>query len=404
MRAVLDSSFLLQQLPAQRPSLRVAVVTETYPPEVNGVAMTLGRMVAALQARNHQVQLIRPRQGAGDAATARDNFEEVLKPGLPIPRYDSLRMGLPARQGLIKLWQVKRPDVVQVATEGPLGWSAVSAAHRLRIPVASDFHTNFHSYSRHYGVGWLRKPIAAYLRKFHNKALVTMVPTAEMRDALTAGGYRNVRVVARGVDTRLFTPMRRSRQLRESWGVADDDPVALVVGRLAPEKNLPAVLEAFDAMRRTNARAKLVFVGDGPERAMLERRFPEHVFAGMRIGEDLACHYASGDVFLFASLTETFGNVTLEAMASGLAVVAYDYAAARQHIRHEASGLLAPPEAQREFAALAANLAGDSARVRALGNAARRVAEGVDWEVVYDDLERVLHGLAAQGELVGAPA
>ena len=138
--------------------------------------------------------------------------------------------------------------------------------------------------------------------------------------------------------------------------------------------------------------------------AELERRFPEHVFAGMRIGEDLARHYASGDVFLFASLTETFGNVTLEAMASGLAVVAYDYAAARQHIRHEASGLLAPPDAQREFAALAAKLACDAGRVRGLGNAARRTAEGVDWEVVYDDLERVLQGLAAQGELAaGAP-
>lgn len=404
MRAVLESSFLLQQLPVQRPSLRVAVVTETYPPEVNGVAMTLGRMVAALQARNHQVQLIRPRQGAGDAAVSRDNLEEVLKPGLPIPRYDSLRLGLPARQGLIKLWQRKRPDVVQVATEGPLGWSAVSAAHRLRIPVASDFHTNFHSYSRHYGVGWLRKPISAYLRKFHNKALVTMVPTGEMRDALTASGYRNVRVVARGVDTRLFTPSRRSRELRASWGVGDDDTVVLVVGRIAPEKNLPVVLAAFDAMRRKDPRVKLVFVGDGPERASLERRFPEHVFAGMRIGEDLARHYASGDVFLFASLTETFGNVTLEAMASGLAVVAYDYAAARQHIRHEATGLLARPDAEPEFVAHAASLAGSAERMRTLGRAARVTAECVDWEVVYDDLERVLLGLAAQGELVGVPA
>lgn len=404
MRAVLESSFLLQQLPVQRPSLRVAVVTETYPPEVNGVAMTLGRMVAALQARNHQVQLIRPRQGAADAAVTRDNFEEVLKPGLPIPRYDSLRMGLPARQGLIKLWQRKRPDVVQVATEGPLGWSAVSAAHRLRIPVASDFHTNFHSYSRHYGVGWLRKPISAYLRKFHNKALVTMVPTSEMRDALTANGYRNVRVVARGVDTRLFAPAHRSHELRASWGVGDGDTVVLVVGRIAPEKNLPVVLAAFDAMRRQDRHAKLVFVGDGPERATLERRYPEHVFAGMRVGADLARHYASGEVFLFASLTETFGNVTLEAMASGLAVVAYDYAAARQHIRHGETGLLAPPDAEREFVALAGSLSGDAERIRALGRGARGIAEKVDWELVYDDLERVLLGLAAQGELIGTPA
>jgi glycosyltransferase involved in cell wall biosynthesis len=400
VRAVLESSFVLQQLPARRPSLRVAVVTETYPPEVNGVAMTLGRMVAALQARNHQVQLIRPTQGASDYAATRENFEEVLKRGLPIPRYDSLRVGLPARQGLLKLWRVKRPDVVQVATEGPLGWSAISAARELRIPVASEFHTNFHRYSRHYGVGWLQKPIAAYLRKFHNRALVTMVPTHEMRDALTASGYRNVRVVARGVDTRLFSPEHRSGDLRRSWGAKDDDPVALVVGRIAPEKNLPLVLSAFAAMRERNPRTKLVFVGDGPDRSAIQSRFPEHVFAGMRTGEDLARHYASGDVFIFASLTETFGNVTLEAMASGLAVVAYDYAAARQHIRHLANGLLAPCEEAQAFERLAGMLAADPQRVRSIGAAARVTAESVDWENVHDDLEHVLSGLAAQADLV----
>jgi hypothetical protein len=151
-----EDAFLLQQLPAPRPSLRVAVVTETYPPEVNGVAMTMGRMVGGLQSRNHQVQLIRPRQHAADAAVTDGSLEEVLRPGVPIPKYDSLRLGLPARTGLTRLWQRRRPDVVHVATEGPLGWSAVAAAHRLGIPVASDFHTNFHSYSRHYGVGWLR--------------------------------------------------------------------------------------------------------------------------------------------------------------------------------------------------------------------------------------------------------
>lgn len=400
MRAVLEPVFP-QQLPAQIPSLRVAVVTETYPPEVNGVAMTLGRMVSGLHARNHRIQLIRPRQGAADSAAMRENFEEVLKPGLPIPRYDSLRMGLPARQGLLELWQLRRPDVVQVATEGPLGWSAVSAAHRLRIPVASEFHTNFHSYSRHYGVGWLKKPISAYLRRFHNKSLVTMVPTQQMCDELTAGGYRNVRVVARGVDTRLFTPERRSAELRRSWGAGAADRVALVVGRLAPEKNLPVVLSAFAAMRRVNPDIKLVFVGDGPERGALERRFPEYVFAGMRTGEDLARHYASGDVFLFASLTETFGNVTLEAMASGLAVIAYDYAAARQHINNGESGLLAPVDQENEFIRLAEVVASDCVRMHELGRAARLCAERVDWEHVYDDLERVLVGLVAQARLAG---
>jgi glycosyltransferase involved in cell wall biosynthesis len=344
--------------------------------------------------------LRRPTQGASDFAAMRENFEEVLKPGLPIPRYDSLRVGLPARQGLLKLWRLKRPDVVQVATEGPLGWSAISAARELRIPVASEFHTNFHRYSRHYGVGWLQKPIAAYLRRFHNRALVTMVPTHEMRDALMASGYRNVCVVARGVDTRLFSPDRRSSELRRSWGARDDDLVALIVGRIAPEKNLPLALSAFSAMRERNPRMKLVFVGDGPDRSAIQGRFPEHIFVGMRTGEDLARHYASGDVFVFGSLTETFGNVTLEAMASGLAVVAYDYAAARQHIRDLENGLLAPCDDEAAFARSARMLAADPERVRSIGAAAHVTAKRVDWENVHDDLERVLLGLAAQVELV----
>lgn len=382
---------------ARRPLLNVAVVTETYPPEVNGVAMTLGRMVHAIRARGHQVQLVRPRQGPADAAASGERFEEVLQRGIPIPRYDSLRLGLPARRRLLRLWSAVRPDVVQVVTEGPLGWSAVAAARHLRIPVASDFHTNFHRYSRHYGVGWLQAPIAAYLRAFHNRALVTMVPTHEMREALLAGGYRNVCVVARGVDTRLFSPVRRSAELRRAWGAAEGDLVALVVGRIAPEKNLALALAAFSAMQARNPRMKLVMVGDGPDRARLQRRFPEHVFAGMRIGADLASHYASGDVFLFASRTETFGNVTLEAMASGLAVVAYDYAAARQHVRHGQSGLLAPCDDEAAFVALAGSLAQDPGRVRELGSAARDASLTADWENVHDELERVLVGLSARG-------
>jgi glycosyltransferase involved in cell wall biosynthesis len=187
--------------------------------------------------------------------------------------------------------------------------------------------------------------------------------------------------------------------LRRSWGAQDDDAVALVVGRIAPEKNLPLVLSAFAAMRERSPRAKLVFVGDGPDRGSIQNRFPEHIFAGMRTGEDLARHYASGDVFLFGSLTETFGNVTLEAMASGLAVVAYDYAAARQHIRHLANGLLAPCDAVQAFERLAAMLAAEPQRVRSIGAAARATAEGVDWENVHDDLEHVLLGLAARADL-----
>jgi glycosyltransferase involved in cell wall biosynthesis len=315
-----SAQILLQQLPTTLRSLRIAIVTETYPPEVNGVAMTIGRIVAGLQSRQHQVQLVRPRQGRADSPASRPNFEEVLKAGVPIPRYDALKMGLPAKQALVRLWTLKRPDIVHIVTEGPLGWSALSAAHKLKLPVSTDFHTNFHTYSKHYGIGWLKRPIAAYLRKFHNRALCTMVPTDGMRRELEELGMKNLRVVSRGVDTGLFAPARRSSQLRGSWGVGSDDVVALYVGRIAPERNLPLVLRAAEAMRAVNPRLRLVLVGDGPDRAALQARHPAHVFAGMRTGEDLAAHYASGAVtekLDWSWIVGEFESTLLELAANG---------------------------------------------------------------------------------------
>lgn len=390
MRAVDTPGIIVQQLPAERPTLRLAVVTETYPPEINGVAMTLGRLVEGMRQRLHSVQLIRPRQGDGDAPSRADDFEEVLKPSLPIPRYANLRLGLPARQALVRAWTLRRPDVVHIVTEGPLGWSALQAATRLKLPVMTGFHTNFHTYTAHYGVAWLKKSILGYLRKFHNRAGATLVPTHEMLEQLAAEGFQRLRVVSRGVDVALFDPARRSRELRRRWGLGDDGLAVLHVGRLAAEKNLPLVLRAFNAVKTRNPTARLVLVGDGPERRELERGSPQHVYAGMRTGVDLAEHYASGDLFLFPSLTETYGNVTVEAMASGLPVVAYDYAAAREHIRDGENGLTAPCGDADRFVALAAALADDPARRRALGERARATALPLSWERIHDAVEEAL--------------
>jgi glycosyltransferase involved in cell wall biosynthesis len=376
-----------------RSCLKVAVVTETYPPEVNGVAMTLGRLVDGLERRAHRVQLIRPRQAATDSPARGERLEEVLLRGISIPRYHGLRVGLPARRALTRLWTGKPPHVVHIATEGPLGWSALAAANSLRLAVATGFHTNFHSYSQHYGFGFLRKPIEGYLRCFHNRALATMVPTTALKRELESRGYRNVEVVARGVDSRLFNPARRSEALRRSWGAADADPVGLYVGRLAPEKNLLLAVRATETMRSANPRARMVWVGNGPERARLQRELPGHAFAGMRTGEDLAAHYASADLFLFPSATETFGNVTLEAMASGLAVIACDYAAAAEHIEHGVSGLLAPPGDADAFVRCAFEFATDASRFTGLRRNAREAALRLDWERVYCDYERVLRGV-----------
>ncbi len=379
--------------------LRIAMVTETYPPEVNGVAITVGRMVEGMRQRQHHVQLIRPRQHKQDVASQEQGYAETLVAGMPLPGYPGLKSGLPAKGKLLRLWQQQRPDVVHIATEGLLGWSAMSAARKLGIPIATDFHTNFHNYSQHYGVGWLNKPIAAYLRHFHNKTGCTMVPTAELQQELIRSGYKNVEVVSRGVDTELFHPRKRSTELRKQWGADIDTPVVMLVSRLAAEKNLQVVINAFEQMQVVAGDAKLVMVGDGPARATLQKQYPHVIFAGMRTGEDLAAHYASGDVFLYSSLTETYGNVTVEAMASGLAVVAYDYAAARQHIRHDVNGLLAPFDDTAEFFKQAVALIQIPDRIHRLRYRARLTVEQLTWTNIMGQLESVLVDLVnSQGE------
>lgn len=394
LRPMDAAEFTCQTLPSVRPQLRIAVVTETYPPEVNGVAMTLGRLVNGLQVRNHQVQLIRPRQHSDDQPQPTATLSEHLQRGIALPRYEGLKMGLPAKAALTRLWTRQRPDVVQIATEGPLGWSALAAANKLRLPVASDFHTNFHSYSSHYGFGLLRRAIVAYLRKFHNKAAVTLVPTEGIRRELLAHGYENIEIIGRGVDTQLFHPGRRDAALRAQWGVGENETAVLYVGRLAAEKNLSLVFSAFDAMHQAHPATRLVLVGDGPERAGWQAKRPDAIFCGTQVGEALAAHYASGDVFLFPSLTETWGNVTIEAMASGLAVVAYDCAAAEEIIRHGENGLKVAPEDQAAFIAQAASLAPDVARQRRLGTAAAARAAQLSWDAIIDSFERVLLRLA----------
>ena len=378
-----------------RGALRVAVVTETYPPEVNGVARTVGLMVGALLARGHEVQLVRPRQGAEPDPSPDPALRERLVAGFAIPFYRHLQIGLASPSLLHREWSRWRPDLVHVVTEGPLGWAAVSAARRLAVPVCSDFHTNFHSYSRHYGFGMLSGAVARYLRSLHNRADCTLVPTAEMRANLEALAFERVAVVGRGVDTRLFNPARRSERLRAAWGCSGSEIVALHVGRIAPEKNLGLFVDAALGMQAIDAKVRVVLVGDGPQGPALRNRHPEFVFAGMRTGEDLAEHYASADVFLFPSVTETFGNVTLEAMASGLAVVAYDYAAAQQYLRHGVSGLLAPRGDAAEFTAMAAQLARNRDLRSRFGQEARRAAEAASWDCAFDELERVLRNIAA---------
>jgi glycosyltransferase involved in cell wall biosynthesis len=372
--------------------LRVALVTETFAPEVNGVAMTLGNLVKGLLQRGHTAQILRPQQAnESDAApwttthaTTRAGLDEVLAKGVPIPNYPDMRFGLLSTRRLAQLWRQRRPDIVHVATEGPLGWCAVAAARKLRLPVSSSFHTNFHQYSTHYGMGLLKLSIEAYLRNFHNRTQITLAPTQAVAQTLRNSGYRNVSIMSRGVAIEQFSPSLRSATLRGAWGASKNDVVVLYVGRLAKEKNAGVVLSAFAAIQSRLPTAKLVFVGDGPLRQALQAACPQAVFAGIKTGTALATHYASSDLFLFPSLTETFGNVVPEALASGTAVVSYACAAAANLIRHDHNGALVAPGEEAQFLQTAVALANDEDRRNRLRLAAAPSVAHMSWAAVTD--------------------
>jgi glycosyltransferase involved in cell wall biosynthesis len=269
----------------------------------------------------------------------------------------------------------------------------------LKIPISTDFRTNFHAYSSHYGIGWLSGAILSYMRKFHNTADATMVPTYQLAQSLASTGFERLHVVPRGIDTQLFSPEKRSLSLRESWQANSDSVVMLYVGRLAVEKNLDLVLQTYAMAKHRNANVKLVLVGDGPLRQELEEVHKDVIFAGFRTGEDLATHYASADMFVFASLTETFGNVTLEAMASGLAVVAFNHAAAGELIQNGVNGMLAAHESSIHFEMAAQALLNNAELMKFVRQQACVTATSMGWDMVVKKTETVIYDVIGQYDL-----
>ena len=386
-----DAHIQVERIGTQRPHLHIAVVTETYPPDINGVAHTLSKIVEGLQLKGHELWLIRPKHQASDRAQSKAGYQETLVKGLPIPFYKQLRMGLPAKRELTRLWSKQRPDIVHIATEGPLGWSALQVARKMKLPVSTDFRTNFHAYSQHYGIGWLSGAIMAYLKKFHNSAQATMVPTAQLQSELDNAGFKHLSVVPRGVDTDFFSPEHRSSSLRAQWGANGDTRVLVYVGRLAAEKNLKLVIQTYRRLKAQHADIKLVLVGDGPMRESLQSDHPDILFAGFQTGVSLAQHYASADMFVFASKTETFGNVTLEAMACGLAVVAFQHAAAGELIQSGVNGMLANPESELEFEMAVQLLLNNVELMKYLGSQACASARALSWRMIVEKTEHVFH-------------
>ncbi|WP_040243427.1 glycosyltransferase family 4 protein [Chromohalobacter japonicus] len=360
--------------------MRVALVSETWAPEINGVAHTLDQLAHHLATRNVNLQLVRPRpqQGGREGRAERDMQVRAFS----LPGYADVKVGLPAWRRLSNLWRESRPDVIYIATEGPLGWAALATARHLSIPVVGGFHTNFDQYAANYHLRWASGIVGAGLRYFHNRCQMTLVPTRAQAERLYQRGFQRVNVLGRGIDAQRFSPARRDAHLRAQWGVNGDQPVALYAGRLASEKNTPLLVRTLRAMQEAHPGLRTVLVGDGPERQHLEHQLPEAIFTGFLSGEALARHYASADMFLFPSHSETYGNVVPEAMASGLPVVAFDQAAASELIADGRGGRLIEATDDDAFVQAGVSLCQNpNARIRA-GVAAREKVVDLGWDVI----------------------
>jgi glycosyltransferase involved in cell wall biosynthesis len=363
-------------------SLKITLVTETFPPEINGVALTLEKLHNFLNISGHQPSVIRPRR-----------FSETRKPelvqGFPIPMYPKLRFGIGSPLRLYQTIKSKMPDIIHLATEGPLGLACLGIAKSLRIPVVSSFHTNFDLYANDYKMGFLSSGISHYLRWFHNQTEATFAPSNACMERLQALGYKNTKIWTRGVDTSLFNPIQKDLNFKSKIGLSETDILLLYVGRLAPEKNIGSLLETFKKARSTLSRQGknlfLALVGTGPlvEQSDLEKT-NGIILPGELRGNHLAQWYASADIFVFPSTSETFGNVILEAQASGLPVLCLNSQATQERIRNQHDGILASNI--EEFEKQIIDLCADKSKRFFLGKNATQTAKSQKWDDIFNRL------------------
>lgn len=379
----------------QTKTLKIALVTETWVPEINGVAHSIYQLANGLKANGHTILLVRPEQQSTTADSPAEHT--MLVRGFAIPRYNTLQFGAPSYSRLKDFFKQHKPDVVHIVTEGPLGLAALYAARSLNTPVSSGFHSPFHEFSRYFGLGYLLTPIISYLRYFHNRTDITCVPSEKTAGQLQEMGIERLSVVSRGVNIQQFNPTHRSQSLRQSWGAGEQTTVLLYVGRLSPEKNIDLVIAAYRELQAEQSfrAVRLVLVGDGPERVRLEKLGSDVIFAGMQTGEALSEYYASADVFVFASQVETFGNVVPEAMASGLPVLAFDDAAAGQLVDEAKSGWLCPLKDEWRFKQLVAGLP-KQIELQAMGRRASVRVQQMGWQHAVAQFEQVLERVIQQ--------
>jgi glycosyltransferase involved in cell wall biosynthesis len=382
--------------------MRVTIVTETFPPQVNGVSRTLGELARRLAERGDAAQVVHP-----DYGDPPDRPETCRVRSIRLPFYRELRLPLPPFGRVHRAVDAFRPDLIHIATEGFLGLSLLRHAARRSIPIVSSFHTNFDQYSGHYGVGWARPVIGRYLRWFHNRTRETYVPSRTAIARLEAKGFQRLVLWPRGVDCSMFRPDRPGRvAVRADLGWKPEDVAIVCVGRIAPEKNVAFLGDALAIVAERRPGVRILFVGDGPAREELEARLSGRTsFAGYRTGDELADRYAAGDVFAFASKTETFGNVVLEAMASGMPVVALRAGGVADIVRNGETGALldeaAPPV---EFAIGLIHLLDHADERRRMALAARAFAGSQSWDAIMDALRDRYARIIAEAPPPAPPA
>ncbi|CAN5761907.1 glycosyltransferase family 1 protein [soil metagenome] len=370
--------------------MKIMIVSDTYPPDINGVARTLQVLAAGLAKHGHTVRVITTTGAKSEDGSNPVDLQSVF--AIPVLGYDGIRMGIASQRYFHEQFDEFQPDALYVAVETFMGGSAVQVARKRGVRVVSGFHTNFHHYSKNYRLPLFKRSLIWYLRYFHNRTARTLTPSETTASQLREIGIENVGVLGRGVDTDLFSPGRRDPALRQTWGANEESPVAIFVGRIAPEKNLPLVVRSFQRIREQNPRARCVWVGDGPSASWLRHEYPEFIHAGARIGLDLARHYASADLFVFPSLSETFGNVLTESLASGLVSVSYDYAAARQYVRHGHNGFVAEPDDDATYLE-AVDMALAHWNDKSIRQNATTTANQLSWNTIVEQFERELSGV-----------
>ncbi len=379
-----------------RGTLRIALVSETYPPEINGIAYAVSRMVQGLRARGHEISLIRPRNKRSDIPLVSERFAETLVRGAPVTINNNLKLGLPAKDELYQLWSVRRPDLIHIATEGPLGWSALKAARKLKIPSISDFRTKFYTQHQQPGIQWLRGAVMAYLRKFHNSSQCTMVPTNELKRELTKMGFHNLEVVPRGVDTDLFNPEKRSIALRSSWGADDDTLVLIYIIQGNKDKHLKWILRALKLAKSTAGNIKLVLVTNRQVKPIQKSRTEDIVTAHDLQENEWPSYLASADLLLSPGVGDGLSNKVIEAMSSGLTIMTQTSIATSHLLINNVNSLVVPQDDESSFLTLFVQIIGQRKMLKDVGLKARQTAMSYEWNYVVERIEDIFQAISSQ--------